>query len=89
MTDGVTAAAEALVADVLAGRRKAIARLMSVAEQTGRHGREALAEIHRHAGRAHKGRCTAAARDRGFAGKALQKALTARFCQFHDRFLPR
>ena len=56
MTDGATAsavAAEALVADVLAGRRKAIARLMSVAEQTGRHGREALAEIHRHAGRAH------------------------------------
>ena len=42
-----------------------------------------------HAGRAHKGRCTAAARGRGFAGKALQKALTARFCQFHDRFLPR
>ena len=32
---------------------------------------------------------TAAARGRGFAGKALQKALTARFCQFHDRFLPR
>ena len=43
------------------------------------HGQAAHHIAQGHAGRAHK----------GFAGKALQKALTARFCQFHDRFLPR
>ena len=53
------------------------------------HGQAAHHIAQGHTGRAYKGRCTAAARGRGFAGKALQKALTARFCQFHDRFLPR
>ena len=53
-----------------------------------------LADIHMHtlaSGHAYGTirEMAAAARDRGFAGKALQKALTARFCQFHDRFLPR
>jgi LAO/AO transport system kinase len=42
-----------LVAEVLDGRRKSIARLMSLAESTGSGHREALAEIHRHAGKAH------------------------------------
>ena len=53
------------------------------------HGQAAHHIAQGHAGRAHKGGSPAAARGRGFAGKALQKVLTARFCQFHDRFLPR
>ena len=56
MAEGAAAEAgytDPLVAGVLAGQRKAIARLMSIAEQTGRGGREALAEVHRHTGRAH------------------------------------
>ena len=43
-----------LVDDVLAGRRKAIARAMSIAEgAVSRGGRELLAQIHRATGRAH------------------------------------
>ena len=47
------AAAAGLIAEVLQGRRKSIARMMSLAETAGEAGRQALAEIHRHAGRAH------------------------------------
>jgi LAO/AO transport system kinase len=46
-------AAEGLIAEVLEGRRKSIARMMSLAESTGEAGHEALAQIHRHTGRAH------------------------------------
>jgi LAO/AO transport system kinase len=46
-------AAGGLIAEVLEGRRKSIARMMSLAESTGEAGREALAQIHRHTGRAH------------------------------------
>jgi len=46
-------AAKGLIAEVLAGRRKSIARMMSLAESTGEAGHEALAQIHRHTGRAH------------------------------------
>jgi len=42
-----------LVAGVLQGHRRSIARLMSIAETTGRAGNEALAAIHKHVGRAH------------------------------------
>ena len=42
-----------LVAEVLEGRRKSISRMMSLAESTGSGHREALAEIYRHAGKAH------------------------------------
>ncbi|MFP4536946.1 MAG: methylmalonyl Co-A mutase-associated GTPase MeaB [Dichotomicrobium sp.] len=42
-----------LVAEVLAGRVSAIARLISRAEADTDEAREALAEIHRHTGRAH------------------------------------
>ncbi len=47
------AAAGGLIAEVLEGRRKSIARMMSLAESTGEAGRKALAQIHRHTGRAH------------------------------------
>ncbi len=46
-------AAEGLIAEVLEGRRKSIARMMSLAESTGKAGREALAQINHHTGRAH------------------------------------
>jgi LAO/AO transport system kinase len=46
-------AAEGLIAEVLEGRRKSIARMMSLAESTGEAGHEALAQIHRHTGHAH------------------------------------
>ena len=46
-------AAAALIADVRAGKRKSIARLMSIAESTGSSGKSVLAELHRHTGRAH------------------------------------
>jgi len=46
-------AAEGLIAEVLEGRRKSIARMMSLAESTGEAGRESLAQIHRHTGHAH------------------------------------
>jgi LAO/AO transport system kinase len=49
----VDAALEALVAEVRAGSRKSIARLMSVAESSGGAGKPALAALHRHTGRAH------------------------------------
>lgn len=42
-----------LVADVLAGKPSAIARLISRAESGGDEAGEALAEIHRHSGKAH------------------------------------
>lgn len=42
-----------LLAAVLAGDRKGIARAMSIAETTATGRRSVLAEIHRHAGRAH------------------------------------
>ena len=45
--------AEGLIAEVLEGRRKSIARMMSLAESTGEAGHEALAQIHRHTGHAH------------------------------------
>lgn len=47
------AAARALIADVCAGRRKSVARLMSIAESAGTTSKPALAELHRHTGRAH------------------------------------
>jgi GTPase len=49
----VDAALEVLVAEVRAGRRKSIARLMSLAESSGAAGKPAMAELHRHTGRAH------------------------------------
>lgn len=58
--DGVTDGAGALDAptrslldDALAGRRKAIARLMSIAESSAPGGKPVMAELHRHTGRAH------------------------------------
>jgi LAO/AO transport system kinase len=44
---------DALIAEVRAGKRKSIARLMSLAESNGVMGKSALAELHRHTGRAH------------------------------------
>jgi LAO/AO transport system kinase len=49
----IDSALEALVAEVRAGRRKSIARLMSLAESSGAAGKPAMAELHRHTGRAH------------------------------------
>jgi LAO/AO transport system kinase len=46
-------AIEALIAEVRAGKRKSIARLMSLAESNGTAGKSALSELHRHTGRAH------------------------------------
>lgn len=42
-----------LVTGVLHGRRRSIAQLMSIAETTGRTGKEPLAAIYKHVGRAH------------------------------------
>jgi GTPase len=42
-----------LVAEVLAGNRKSVARMMNHAETTGDASRALIAEVHRHAGRAH------------------------------------
>ncbi len=42
-----------LVAGVLEGRRKSVARMMSLAESSGDAHRAVIAEMHRHAGRAH------------------------------------
>ena len=42
-----------LIAEVRAGKRKSIARLMSLAESNGAMAKSALAELHRHTGRAH------------------------------------
>jgi len=53
MADAAARSAEGLVADVLAGRPKGIARMMSLAESSGDAARAAVAEIHRHTGRAH------------------------------------
>lgn len=58
MGEVVATAAEAappppLLKGVLAGDRKAVARAMSIAETTATARRPILAEIHRHAGRAH------------------------------------
>lgn len=47
------AAALALIGEVRDGRRKSVARLMSLAESAGSAGKPALAELHRHTGRAH------------------------------------
>ena len=44
---------EALIGEVRAGRRKSIARLMSLAESSGARSKAALAELHRYTGRAH------------------------------------
>jgi GTPase len=49
----IDSALESLVAEVRAGRRKSIARLMSLAESSGAAGKPAMAELHRHTGRAH------------------------------------
>jgi GTPase len=49
----VDPAAASLIADVRAGVRKSIARLMSIAESTSVGGKPVLAELHRHTGRAH------------------------------------
>ena len=50
---GLDAGTAALVAEVRQGNRKSIARLMSIAESTNMGGKPALAEVHRHTGRAH------------------------------------
>ncbi len=42
-----------LLVEVLEGRRKSVARMMSLAESTGEANRALMAEMHRHAGRAH------------------------------------
>ncbi len=47
------AATESLIAGVLSGHRKSIARMMSLAESLRPAAREALARLHRHTGRAH------------------------------------
>ena len=44
---------DALIGEVRAGRRKSIARLMSLAETSGPRSKTALAELHRFTGRAH------------------------------------
>jgi GTPase len=49
----VDAALEVLIAEVRAGRRKSIARLMSLAESSSAAGKPAMAALHRHTGRAH------------------------------------
>ncbi len=48
-----TAGIDGLLTDVLAGRRKSIARMMSLAKSSLASARGALAEVHHHAGRAH------------------------------------
>lgn len=53
MTTASPAPSASLVADVLAGKPAAIARLISRAETGADDVREALAEIHRHTGKAH------------------------------------
>ncbi len=45
--------ANPLVAEVLEGRRRSVSRMMSLAESTGDANRALMAEMHRHAGRAH------------------------------------
>jgi len=53
MADAGNASMQTLVADVLAGKTRAIARAMSVAEGRSADAETLMAEIHRHAGRAH------------------------------------
>ena len=54
LTDaGIDRATATLVAEVRQGRRKSIARLMSIAESTRAGSKPAMAEVHRHTGRAH------------------------------------
>jgi LAO/AO transport system kinase len=50
---GLAGNTDGLIADVLAGKRKAVARMMSLAESSRPEARVALAELHRHTGRAH------------------------------------
>ncbi|MFO1112809.1 MAG: methylmalonyl Co-A mutase-associated GTPase MeaB [Rhodospirillales bacterium] len=50
---GADVRAAALVAEVRQGRRKSIARLMSIAESTTAGSKPEMAEVHRHTGRAH------------------------------------
>jgi len=49
----VPPAIQAIVADVLAGKTRAVARAMSLAEGRSKEGEILMAELHRHAGRAH------------------------------------
>jgi LAO/AO transport system kinase len=49
----VDPAIDTLITNVRAGKRKSIARLMSLAESSGEAGKSALSELHRHTGRAH------------------------------------
>ncbi|MBK8211423.1 MAG: methylmalonyl Co-A mutase-associated GTPase MeaB [Rhodospirillales bacterium] len=73
MIDRATAA---LIAEVREGRRKSIARLMSIAESTGSGGKPALAELHRHTGRAHVVGLTGVP---GSGKSTMVRALTQRF----------
>ena len=50
---GVDGEIEGLIGEVRAGRRKSIARLMSLAESSGARSKVALAELHRYTGHAH------------------------------------
>jgi GTPase len=49
----IDSALAALIAEARAGRRKSIARLMSLAESSSAAAKPAMAELHRHTGRAH------------------------------------
>lgn len=49
----IDAASQALLDEVLAGRRKAIARMMSIAESSAAEAKPVMAALHRHTGRAH------------------------------------
>ncbi|HEY9079141.1 methylmalonyl Co-A mutase-associated GTPase MeaB [Magnetovibrio sp.] len=53
MADDTHASTHTLVADVLAGKTRAIARAMSIAEGRSADAEALMADIHRHAGRAH------------------------------------
>jgi len=53
MADDSNASMQTLVADVLAGKTRAIARAMSIAEGRSVDAETLMAQIHRHAGRAH------------------------------------
>ena len=58
MADESNASMQTLVADVLAGKTRAIARAMSIAEGRSADAETLMAQIHPHAGRAHVVRLT-------------------------------
>jgi len=70
------AEAGGLLAEVLAGRPRGVARMMSLAESAGTAHRPVLADVHRHAGRAHVVGLTGVP---GSGKSTLVRSLTQRF----------